>query len=279
MLGGSGGEGPAVKAQPVTQARKGMPLYKRLAALFARGRQERLSFELVWLITGRSREFKLKVYPSLAYVLVYFVYFFLSGKGSSPAEAWGRLAESNGFILLIYSSTFVFITAISNLVYSDKFRAGWVYYAAPVEAPGQLLMGAFKAAFVKFFLPFYLVIAAFALAVWGLKVLPDLLLGLVNVALVNIVFAFIYLRRLPFATEVNIKQGAGSILKGLLVLAVPGFLGMLHFFITLLKGGKPVFGISFNPGWLAMIFALLSAGAFYLLYEKYRETSWAQVES
>lgn len=280
MLGGSGGEGPAVKKLPVTQAAKqGIPLYKRLAALFARGRQERLSFELVWLITGRSREFKLKVYPSLAYVLVYFVYFFLSGKRSSPAEAWGRLAESNGFILLIYSSTFVFITAISNLVYSDKFRAGWVYYAAPVEAPGQLLMGAFKAAFVKFFLPFYLVIATFALAVWGVKVLPDLLLGLVNVALVNIVFAFIYLRRLPFATEVNIKQGAGSILKGLLVLAVPGFLGMLHFFITLLKGGKPVLGISFNPGWLAMIFALLSAGAFYLLYEKYRETSWAQVES
>jgi len=140
-------------------------------------------------------------------------------------------------------------------------------------------MGAFKATFVKFFLPFYLVIAAIALAVWGLQVVPDLLLGLVNVALVNIVFAFIFLRKLPFSAEINIKQGAGSILKGLLVLVVPGILGMLHFLTALLKGGKPVFGIYLNPNWLVLIFALISSAAFYLLYEKYRETPWARLES
>ncbi len=278
MLGGSGGDEPVAKKRaPVMAATGRMPLYKRLAGWFARGKQERLSFELVWLITGRSRDFKLKVYPSLAYVLVYFVYFLLLGKNESVADAWQKMASGHTFILLIYSSTFVFITAISNLVYSDKFRAGWVYYAAPLESPGPLLMGAFKAAFVKFFLPFYLVIVAFALAVWGLKVLPDLLLGLVNVALINIVFAYIFLRKLPFATEVNIKQGAGSILKGLLILVVPGFLGLLHFFTSLLRGGKPVFGIEFNANWLVLIFALLSGVAFYLLYEKYRETSWAMI--
>lgn len=278
MLGGSGADEPVVKQQTSLPATpRGMPLYKRLAGWFARDKQERLSFELVWLITGRSRDFKLKVYPSLAYVLVYFVYFLLLGKHESVADAWEQMASGHTFIILIYSSTFVFITAITNLVYSDKFKAGWVYYAAPVESPGPLLMGAFKAAFVKFFLPFYLVIAVFALAVWGLKVAPDLLLGLVNVALINIVFAYIFLRKLPFATEINIKQGAGSILKGLLILVVPGFLGMLHFLTSLLRGGKPVLGIELNANWLVLVFALISGAAFYLLYEKYRETPWAAI--
>lgn len=279
MLGGSGGDAPAVKKPQAGLPQAGrMQLYKRLAAWFSRGRQEQLAFELVWLITGRSREFKLKVYPSLAYVLVYFVFFMLSGKHTSAAEAWNKLSSGNAFVILIYSSTFVFITAITNLVYSDKFRAGWVYYAAPVEAPGPLLMGSFKAAFVKFFLPFYVVIAIFSLAVWGFSVVPDLLLGLVNVALVNIIFAFIFLRKLPFATEINVKQGAGGFLKGLMVLIVPGTLGMLHYATTLLRGGKPVFGIYLSANWLVMIFAMLSAAAFYLLQAKYRETSWEVLE-
>lgn len=277
LLGGSGSDAPAVKTAVAKRA-AGTPFYKQLARWFTRGHQEQLSFELVWLITGRSREFKLKVYPSLAYVLVYFVYFLFTGKYGSAAEAWSRLPETNMFFLLIYSSTFVFITAISNLVYSDKFRAGWVYYAAPVKEPGTLLMGAFKAAFVKFFLPFYLLIAAFALAVWGVKVVPDLLLGLVNVALINIIFAFIFLRKLPFATEMNVKQSAGNILKGLMILAVPGFLGFLHFLISLLREGKPVWGISLNANWLVLVFGLLSAAAFYLLYGKYRETSWERLQ-
>ena len=264
MLGGSGTEsGLPEKKGPVTA---GIPWYKRLARLFTSNSQERLSFELVWLITGRSREFKLKVYPSLAYVVIYFIYFFFTGERTSAGEKWKHLPETKMFIFLIYSSSFAFITAISNLVYSDKYKSAWVYFAAPIESPGLLLMGAFKASLLKFFVPFYLLLSAFSLWVWGLKIMPDLILGFFNVIVINLAFAFIYLRKLPFSAELNIKQSAGTFIKGMLILLVPGAIGVGHYFIA-------------GYIWLVLIFGLMSFAALYLLYTKYRETGWGKLEA
>jgi hypothetical protein len=262
MIGSSGGEGAApVKITAVKKPK----FYKQLAKRFTSGTQEELSFELVWLMTGRMRDFKLKVYPSLAYVFVFFAYFLLTGKHGSPGEAWNKLPETNMFIFLIYISSFVFLTAISNLSYSDKYKAAWVYYAAPLASPGPLLMGAFKATLMKFFLPFYLVVMAFTLYMWGPKTLPDLALGFVNVALINLLFALLFLRKLPFSSELNIKQTAGTFLRGLMVLIIPGLIGLGHYIVA-------------GEMWLVGIFALLSAAAFYLLYAKYRETPWAKLD-
>jgi ABC-2 type transport system permease protein len=269
----SGSEPEAVKKEVKVSSGK-MPLYKTLARLSSKNRLERLSFELVWMITGRSRDFKLKVYPSLAYVIVYFAYFLFSGKQGTPAEAWARLPETNMFILLIYISSFVFITAISNIMYSDKFKAAWVYYAAPVKTPGELLMGAFKATLVKFFLPFYIFIALFSLGVWGIKILPDLLLGFVNVVLINLLFASIYLRKLPFSSELNIKQGAGTFLKSLLILAIPGVIGFAHYGLRFV--GKD---ISWAYMVMVIVFGLISSAILYLLYMRYKETGWEKLEA
>lgn len=264
MIGGSGGEA----AQPVVTATgKNRPKwYRQLAKRLTSGREEQLSFELVWLMTGRMRDFKLKVYPSLAYVFVFFAYFLLTGKHGSPAQAWRRLPDTNMFIFLIYVSSFVFLTAINNLMYSDRYKAAWVYYAAPLSSPGQLLMGAFKATLVKFFMPFYVVVVVFTLYVWGPRTLPDLVLGFVNVVLINLFFALIFLRKLPFSAEQNVRQSAGTFIKGLLVLVIPGAIGMGHYAVA-------------GELWLVGIFVLLSAAAFYLLYMKYRETAWARLET
>ncbi len=66
---GSSDAQPA-RVKVVKRADSSAPFYKKLSRLFAEEGQERLSFELVWLLTGRTREFKLKVYPSIAYVFV-----------------------------------------------------------------------------------------------------------------------------------------------------------------------------------------------------------------
>ncbi|MGN6508212.1 MAG: hypothetical protein ACTHLD_01965 [Chitinophaga sp.] len=268
MLGG-GEQGPVKKVKMQAGSVK-RPFYKTLARLSAKNTLERLSFELVWMVTGRSREFKLKVYPSLAYVIVYFVYFLFS-KGS-PGEAWAKLPETNMFILLIYISSFAFITAISNIVYSDKFKAAWVYYAAPVKAPGEILIGAFKATLVKFFLPFYLLIVLFSLGVWGLRILPDLLLGFVNVVLINLLFAVIYLRKLPFSAQINVKQGAGNFMKGLTVMAIPGAIGFAHF-------GLRHIGSGWMYNVMIALFGCISFAALYLLYARYRETAWEKLDA
>lgn len=62
----------------------------RLSSALTRHPLESAGFRIVWLITGRSREFKQKLYPTMAYIPVYFVFSFFSG--SATVSRPGHLA-------------------------------------------------------------------------------------------------------------------------------------------------------------------------------------------
>ncbi|UYQ91477.1 hypothetical protein MKQ68_15395 [Chitinophaga horti] len=256
LIAGSGGESPSV-AVPGNKSK----FYRSLARLVAKDRTERMAFETVWLLTGRSREFKLKVYPSLAYVFIWFAYMLLTGRHGTPAEAWAALPGTKMYILLLYISCFAFVTAIAQLVYSSKFKASWVYYAAPLESPGKVLAGAFKATLMKFFMPFYLIICVFVIWVWGFKTLPDLALGLTNIISLCVLFAYVFMRKFPFSVEMNVQQTGGRFMMSLLALVVPGAFGFGHYLVV----GSLV---------LQSIFLVLSIALCWLVFTSYRETDW-----
>lgn len=260
--------------KPVTMAGVKDPYYKKMARLFARGGEERLSFELVWLLTSRTREFKLKVYPSVAYVFVMAVgLVFFSDRGSFQ-QKWGQVRDTQAYLFLIYMSSFIFITAISQMVYSDKYKAASVYFTAPLAAPGPVLAGAWKAGLVKFLLPVYAVISVFACAIWGIRIVPDLVLGFLNVMVISLIYALIVLRDLPFSAAPDLAGSTGKMMRNLLVMAIPGFIGLAHFLLSRVGEGSGVL----YYGSVAM-FALLSAAALYLLYGSYRKSGWKDVKS
>jgi ABC-2 type transport system permease protein len=260
MMSGGVAEAP-VKA--VNQGkRRG---YRTLAKWFSKGKTEQMAFEVVWLLTGRSREFKLKVYPSLAYAFIYFAYWILGGGNGKPAQVWQNLPETRMYLVLLYMSCFAFVTAISNLVYSSKYKSAWVYYTAPLEHPGQVLTGAFKSAMVKFFVPYYLVICVFILWIWGPSVIPSLVLALVNITVVCLFFALMFLKKFPFSKELNMQQGNNKWVIGIVMLLVPGFFGGLHYFATY---STPVL----------YIFIVLSGILAWLIYSHYRDTGWVKID-
>lgn len=234
------------------------------SALLTKGSTEKTGFEIAWLLTGRNREFKLKVYPSFAYVICYFFLYGIRGTGTM-IERWHALPQSKTYILLIYFSSMAMITAITNMVYSDKFKAAWVYYVSPVKTPGEILTGAVKAMLVKYFLPFYAVLSIFALYVWHWKILPDLLLGLINISAFGILMGFIYLKKMPFSAELNYKGGAGNFMKSAMILIVPLIVGSIHYFIS----GMPV---------VLAIFIGLSGIVLWMVTSRYRELKWSELD-
>src|SRR5690606_122021 len=89
IAGGSGGDTAPKLAFGTTTAKR--TLGDRLGSLFSRTPLESAGFAIVWLITGRSREFKQKVYPSLGFVPVYFVFLFFVGFGGDEEGSSGSL--------------------------------------------------------------------------------------------------------------------------------------------------------------------------------------------
>lgn len=271
LVGGSGdAKAPALTEKPVTGKTKRAPGYLALSRWLTRGSKEATGFEIAWLLTGRYRDFKMKVYPSFAYVIVYFIYFILIGdKGKPFVEKWHALPSGRMYILLIYSSSLAMISAIGNMVYSEKYKAAWVYYSSPIEAPGQILTGAVKAMIVKYFVPFYVLICVLAFWIWGMSVLPDLILGFVNILFFGGLLGLMSFRKMPFSAEVNVGQGSGRFMRGLFMLLIPGVIGVCHYLIRRLLP-------DFQP--LIWVFAVLSGVLVWMVYSKYRELSWSQLD-
>ena len=239
-----------------------------MSGLLTRGNAQATGFEVAWLLSGRSRDFKLKVYPSFAYIIVYFFYFSLNMNKVRGQSYLGYLAGTRSYILLIYLSSFALITSITYLVYSEKYKAAWVYYASPLKVPGEVLLGAVKAMMAKFFLPFYAVVMLFSLFVWGPGVLPDMLLGLINVIWFGVLMGFIYLRRLPFSAPFNVQAGSGRFVKNLFILGVPGLTGVAHYMLR--KYVAAPYAL-----WIFIVLALALA---WLIYGRYKELSWTELD-
>ena len=150
-------------------------------------------------------------------------------------------------LLLLYMSSYVMIAAMNYLTISEQYKAAWVYYSTPIALPGKVMMGAFKAIWIKYFLPFFIVISAFVLYTWGTGVIIDILLAMVNVTLLfALCMARISHRHLPFSIMEQMKQGGSRIVKSFIVMIVPMVLGFGHYF-------------SMHLWWLKLIFLVLSS--------------------
>jgi ABC-2 type transport system permease protein len=252
-----------VRATPVKAGKStNSTLYQTMAGIFNRSDDAKAGFMIAWLQTSRNRNFRMRVYPSFAFVPIYFVY--LLTQGQSFSESFSTLADSAKYLLLLYLSSFVMVNALNYIMMSDQYKAGWVYYAAPIMVPGKVMVGALKAFWVKFFLPFFAVLSAFVLYIWGVKVIWDILLALTNVSVLFACMARISYRSLPFSQPEQMKQSGGRIIKAMGMMLIPGFLGFGHY-------------LSLNMLWLKLIFLVLSSIFLWLVLDSYANTSWAAI--
>ncbi|MBC7553187.1 MAG: hypothetical protein H7257_04345 [Taibaiella sp.] len=238
-------------------------IYVQLARLFNRSEEGQAGFIITWLLTSRSRTFRMRVYPSFAFIPIYFIYLLSQGKNGIK-YAIADLPHTSKHLLLLYMSSYVLISGMSYMIMSEQYKAAWVYYSSPVGVPGKVMSGALKAMWVKFFLPFFSVLSIFTLVTWGPQVLPDLLLALINVTLLAACIARVSFRQLPFSMMEQAKQKGGKFLKGLISMLVPATLGLGHYF-------------AIHLWWLKLIFMLLSSAMLWLVWDSYSNTTWANI--
>ena len=261
-----------------------------LLGVFNKGEVSKAGFLITWLQTARSRSFKMKVYPAFAYVPVYFVYILMSSS-KSLSEVWTTLPDRGGYIILLYMSFFVILSALGYITMSEQYKAAWVYYAAPLSRPGYVLAGAFKAMWVKFFLPFMIFIAAFVVYVWGASKILDVVLATVNITLFTVSMMIMSNRQLPFSRKEQIKESGGkSVMRMLGVFFIIGVLASLHGGVSgiasigelLLKAGLDGFiSLSFFV-WLStilkIVFLILSSLLLRMVFKELKNTDWNNIK-
>lgn len=253
--------------QPGVQAVKtGSSYVQLLARIFTRSAAERTGFLFVWKMTGRSRDFKLKVYPSIGYMAVYVVIILMRSRSISLDDLRGSGNEGRGIILsALYFTSLIFISAMHQVIYSDKYKAAWIFYVSPVKTPGEVIAGGAKAAIMKFFLPLAAFILVGTLVIGGWKILPNIILGLFNQLLIVSLLVYISKRMFPFSIAQNAGSRGGSFIRNLAVLGILAILGLGHYII-------------YNMLPVVSIFGVLSVLATWILMSAIRNSSWKTVK-
>ncbi len=238
----------AAVVQPTT-------LPDQLAGWFTGSSLERASFAFAWRIMGRDRKFKLKTYPQLGFGLVYIV--FMSLRGGT--------FNNSGFATLfsLYFAGLYGMVAQYQLSASDSFKASWLYGAAPIRQPGEILSGSLKAIIVKLVTPFYLLVAAFLIWRNGTDQVSDIVLGYISTLVMLLVSALFSDRRMPFSVPVD-SVNRSNTGRSFITLIVLSLIGGLHYGLTLVPYGV----------WGGIILSLVTV---WLLMRQYQRTNWHQI--
>ncbi|MBN8880123.1 MAG: hypothetical protein J0I32_21445 [Sphingobacteriales bacterium] len=229
---------------------------------------EAAGFSFAWKMSGRSRNFRLKVYPSIGYLVVLVVIFFMRAKGFSLADMQDGDGQKFRIMIIsaVYFMSLLLITALGQMIYSEKYKASWVFYAAPVAYPGEVIMGAVKATVLKFYIPIVLLITIAGVWLGGISILPNILLGLFNELLIATLMVYINYRHLPFSRKQNTNNNAGSFIRTLGVMMVSGFIAIAHYMI-------------FKMPVVIWICAALSLVATWLMIGSIKKTGWSKIQA
>lgn len=209
----------------IESARKSL-WYRLMSPLFVFNSDEKAAFKLMWKMIGRERLFKQTLLPSLGYIIIMVLVPYLS----KPVSL-NELAKSETYLLFLYVFIFVAATLPMALQTGNNQHATWVFKTVPMSSPADFFKGTIKAAFIRFFIPFYMLIGIPVCAIWGLKVLPDILIVLLAIYLFTLSLYYFQNPAFPFATEKIAAQGGGMVLKILGIMAIALAAGFLHKFL------------------------------------------------
>ena len=241
-------------------------LSTKLAPYLTASPVERGAFQLVWKQLSRDRKLRLRLYPQFAYFFVMIIVLLFSiFRQSGGFEALlEELPNTKWYLLFIYMGSTGLSASLALVPYSDDFKAAWVYYALPIEKPGDVLLASLKAQVIKFFLPFYAILSLVLFAIWRLTVVDDVIFGFLNVLIIALIYSLINDPLLPFSEESNTQAQSGNFVRGLLSFIIFILVAGFHYLATLMP---------------YLIWGLIPVQFFviYLMMKKYRNTDWIDV--
>ncbi len=198
--------------------------YRIMCSLFVHTTEEKAAFKMMWKMTGRERQFKQTLLPSFGYIIIMMIVPFV-GKHSIISD----YTTGYKYLMILYVFMMVSFALCSSLLMGNCQPSVWVFKTVPVVSPASFFKGAINAAFARFFVPFYLVMGAGVCAVWGIKVLPDVVIAFLAIYLITLLLYYFQQPGFPFSLEKTAVQGGANAAKVFGLMALSGLIGLLHF--------------------------------------------------
>lgn len=230
-----------------------------LSGLFTRHPLQNSGFTLTWRLINDNLKFKQAVIPTFIWIIVpnLLAIYHIFKRGQLEHFTFAT-------ILSLYILPLLLTAIVPILGLNDKNNMLWIYQSKPLPKPGLFLLGCFKAIYIKYFFPIFLLFFILYLGIFGTKAIADLLLVFSLSTLFAITYFWIAGMLFPFSKEQNIPQS--YFFKVFPIIVFLGIIALLHFLIT------------FIP--YANIIALpLCWGVIVLIARKIINVRWKRIEA
>lgn len=219
-----------------TKGSKPSRLSQFYAKVFCRGR-EKIYFDFAWQLTKKEREFKTRLYPSIASSLL--LPFILLWSTMSVEAAPETLPEIFGFAP--YFVTMMIPMTSVTIRYSNNYKARWLFQLNPNKEEGTLLRGVFKAMYTKLLLPVYVVTSLAIVFMVGVSTIPTLFNGLLLIGLVFYADLSLTMDAIPFTKRYDASEAnRGCIASLIFFIATAAVAGVMIGVQLLLPFGEYV---------------------------------------
>lgn len=175
-----------------------------LSNILCKSREERAFFRFASDMMKNEREFKLKVYPSLGFSIAFPFIFLIQ----DILDSGIREVSKGRSYFFIYFCGIIIPSVLLMVRYSASYKGAWIYKTLPISNVTSVFRGTMKALLIRLFFPFFLLESIIFTAIFGVRILPDLLIMLLNMLLMNILYFKIDEKYLPFSESFeDSKQG------------------------------------------------------------------------
>jgi hypothetical protein len=251
------------KVKVKSRGKRSSLLLRFSSFIFTHNNQEKASFHLIWHMIGRERLFKQTFFPSVGIMMVVMI-----TQLSNRHINLDFYKQGDSYLFLLYLTAVVSISLIGALQIGNSSAAVWIIKSLPVQSPAEVFKASIKAAFSRFFMPFYMIVGAILIYICGIRILPDLIIVILLIYLLTCALYYFQELNYPFTMSKETLKSGGRQFKIILLMFLLVPLGYFHRFLIHL--------FSFGNLLLIPIYAYLS----YFLNTKivYRRITWKSVK-
>ena len=206
----------------------------KLANKICKNNEEKSFFEFIYTNLSRDREFKTRVYPTLAsgiimpLVLLIVTY----DRSISIMEYLKSLSTTNNF-LNIYLAVILLQNCILLLKYSKEYEASFIYDVLPISKKKNIYSAEFKVIIIKLFVPIFIIIGIPYLILFKAKFIVHLLIAFVSTIFISMGTFRVNDKSLPFSEDYAVTANTSNFLNIIKSIGFVGAAVLLHYLIIL----------------------------------------------
>ena len=206
----------------------------KLANKICKNNEEKSFFEFIYTNLSRDREFKTRVYPTLAsgIIMPLVLLFVTYDRSISIMEYLKSLSTTNNF-LNIYLAVILLQNCILLLKYSKEYEASFIYDVLPISKKKNIYSAEFKVIIIKLFVPIFIIIGIPYLILFKSKFIVHLLIAFVSTIFISMGTFRVNDKSLPFSEDYAVTANTSNFLNIIKSIGFVGVAVLLHYLIIL----------------------------------------------